>query len=75
MNRLSGASKKCVLLSTWHINIGKFTGWFHGSCKDVPGVLCLHICIIMYSPKEVTYNPNMLSIYLLKSMAFPQSSS
>jgi hypothetical protein len=34
-----------------------------------------HVCIIMYSPKEVTYNPNMLSIYLLKSMAFPQSSS
>ena len=34
-----------------------------------------YVCIIMYSPKEVTYNPNMLSICLLKSMAFLQSSS
>lgn len=33
-----------------------------------------YVCIIMYSPKEITYNLNILSICLLKSMAFPQSS-
>jgi hypothetical protein len=73
MNKLSGASKKIACYYRRGISIlENLEAGFMGVIKMFR---VSYICIIMYSPKEVTYNPNMLSIYLLKSMAFPQSSS
>jgi hypothetical protein len=53
--------KECVLLSTWHINIGKFKGWFRGSYKEVSGVSCLHHYVFSersyVQPKYAVYMP------------------
>jgi hypothetical protein len=73
MNKLSGASKKIACYYRRGISIlENLKAGFMGVIKMFR---VSYICIIMYSPKEVTYNPNMLSICLLKSMTFPQSLS